>query len=208
VGGVVGRSTALDTKSRSRAVPVAHEPPDESALSRRLGELEETVQRLDRAQRMAQLAGVLGSPAPSSGNSSGSGAIVDNAVFQAAVRDVVDQVDQERRGERQARNDERRRQNAEKWSANLADKLGLSNAQKQGAAQVMMDLSNELRAARDSDAGQPSRDEWRQRSAAIRQRADARLDQIFDSTQRQKYDALDDEEKLGPGTGRSRGNGN
>ncbi len=202
-GGAVGRYAAPAMKP-PRTTSVSPEVADPGALTQRIGELEDTVRRLERGQQMARVVAALGSVAAPSAGGTDDGAraaTVDNPVFQAAVRDVVDQMELERRGEREARFEERRRQGAEQWSASLGEKLGLSEAQRQKVTDVMMDFSREMRAARSSDAGSPSRDEWRQRAAAARQKGEDKLGQILDPTQRQKYDTLDDEEKLGSGRG-------
>jgi len=129
---------------------------------------------------------------------------VDDPVFEAAVRDVVEQFDEERRAERQSRSDERRRQAAERWSTSLGDKLALTEDQKQKVMALATDYANEVRTARGSDAEQVSGDEWRQKAAALREKSEARLTQVLDPVQRKKYDALEEDEKLGFAVGRRR----
>ena len=97
---------------------------------------------------------------------------------------------------------------ADRWSAQLGEKLGLSDAQKQKIAEIVQDYFKEMRAARDSDASRLSGDEWRQKASEAKKKSEDKLGQVLDASQRQKYDALDDDQKLGFGMGgRRRGGG-
>lgn len=206
-GGVVGRYAAPAPQSRASSAAVFPDraPADPVEIERRLDDLERRVARIGHVQVIPRVSETP-SPAASDGRPKQGTAVqaVDDPVFEAAVRDVVEQLEEERRVERESRTDERRKQAAERWSTSLGDKLGLTEGQKQKVMALATDYVNELRAARGSDTEQVSGDEWRQKAVALREKSEARLSQVLDPTQRQKYDALEEDEKLGLAVGRRR----
>lgn len=191
-GGFVGRAMAPAAKASPAASSARPEAAaaDTAALARRVEQLEQQAARLDRA-RTAERAPTGRGPAPGGE----ARPIVDDPVFEAAVRDVMDRLEEERRGERQTKREERQAQSAERWSQALGEKLGLSDAQKQKLAEIAQELSRQLRELRDSDAGSPTDERVRE----LRARGEARVAQVLDPRQMEKYGALDPGEKLGSG---------
>ncbi len=207
LGGLVGGGVVRATMRAPAPVTSAgREPgaaPDTAELEKRVAQLERSSSRSDRVQRVERAAaqaapsGVGDEPAPA-----GAGRPhIDDPVFENAVRDVLEQVEDERREERSARGAERRKKMAERWTSELGTELSLSDAQKQKVAEAVQEYFESLRALRDSDGGPGSRAEWREAARTEREKAEGKLGQILDSGQMQKYKALDDDKKLGFGGG-------
>lgn len=202
-GGAVVRLTQRAPPPVTSATREAGAASDRGDLEKRIAELEQNASRSERTRRVERaVAGVApagddSAPAPPSG----ARPAIDDPVFQMAVRDVIEQLEDERREERGARGAERRKRMAETWSAELTTALGLSDAQKQKVAQVMQDYTESLRSMRDADAGPTTRSEWRDRARSEREKAEGKLGQILDGGQMEKYKALDDDKKLGMGFG-------
>lgn len=124
--------------------------------------------------------------------------IVDNPVFEAAVRDVMDRAEQERNLEREAQRAEWRKRTAEEWSSAVGEKLRLTEIQKAKATEIAQVFWERLRDLRQTDAGaRPSRQERREQIAALRKTSEAELTKILDPSQLRTYDQLDEAEKLG-----------
>lgn len=202
-GGAVVRLTQRSPPPATSATREAGATSDSSDLEKRIAELERNSSRTERTRRLeravANAAPAGDDTAPPSPN--GGRPTIDDPVFQLAVRDVIEQLEDERREERGARGAERRKQMAAAWSAEMTTALGLSDAQKQKVAQVMQDYYDSLRNSRDGDAGAGTRSEWRDRARTEREKAEGKLGQILDSGQMDKYKALDDDKKLGVGSG-------
>ena len=203
VGGGIVRFTMRGPAPSASATREPGAAPDTSDLEKRVAQLERGSSRSVRAERMERAAaqaapsGAGDEPAPA-----GAGRPhIDDPVFENAVRDVLEQVEDERREERSARGAERRKRMAERWTGELASELGLSDAQKQKVAEAVQEYFESLRALRDSDAGPASRSEWREAARSEREKAEGKLGQILDSGQLQKYKALDEDKKLGFGGG-------
>jgi hypothetical protein len=124
---------------------------------------------------------------------------VDDPVFEAAVRDVLDQVEYERQAERDARRAEWRDEWPKRWTTPLVERLGLSTAQVDGMQAIAREHMGAVRALRESeDQGKPLlRSEWRTRVQSLSDQADKKLSELLDAAQKSKYDALDEADKLG-----------
>lgn len=196
VGGLTMRLTAPAAKP-PRTVASA-EPESSSDADDRIAQLEKAVATLERERKMTRLAAAYGS-AMGAAEDAGAPAssVVDDPVFQAAVRDAMDQAEVEKR-------DERRRKMSERWSNQLAQTLGLTDAQKEKIAAAMQGYFEDLRALRDSEE-RPA--DWRQKMEELRKKRETQLTQALTPEQKQKYDALEDDEKLGAGFGRRRRGG-
>lgn len=209
VGGVVGRVTA--PASAQAPTAVAESPGDGNqpasdapALAKRVGELEATVRELERERRLRGAARAYAeppeqSPAPDGGVRGP--AAVDDPVFEAAVRDVLDQVRVEQRSQRDTEREERRRESVTRWSGGLQAKLRLTDPQRQKIERIAEDYFAELRKLRDSDARPQSREEWRTKMQALREQSNAKIGGLLDPSQRRDYQALAAEEQLGFGLG-------
>jgi hypothetical protein len=124
--------------------------------------------------------------------------IVDNPVFEAAVRDVLDRAEQERDAEREAQRAEWRKQVAQDWANGLSEKLRLTEAQKTKLAEISSKFWDQLRAARPADGGEPeSRQQRRERLDALRKAAEEELGNVLDPAQLERYRGLEESERLG-----------
>jgi hypothetical protein len=146
-------------------------------LGAQVAALEAEVARLRQQRR--------GAPAPAPPASAGAPhghAIADDPVFEAAVRDVVDRVQQERAGERE----ERRVQVTQRWADRLAERLSLSDAQKAKALAIAEDLAQKLRDLRDADGGLGG-GSWPEARDALRAQGEQRLGEVLSATQMATY---------------------
>ena len=210
LGGVAGALTTVamvreePPRARKEIRVQAPEPepePTSTALVDRVASLERAVGRLRAANPGAALGRPAGSAAPGSPaalEAAGADPVVDSPVFEAAVRDVVDRLEEERESEREVERAERRKQWAEQWSGELGGQLGLNEAQKVKVREIAANFFERLRDLRRSGAGQPgSRDEWRERMSALRSEAEGKLGEVLDPGQMSRYQTLDSELKLG-----------
>ena len=204
-GGVVRLSTPTPKPPRTIASAETATDADSSA-EERIQQLEKAVATLERERKMTRLATAYGSAMAAAEDAGAApSSVVDDPVFQAAVRDVMDQRETEKRDERKTERDERRRKGAERWSNQMATTLGLTDAQKQKVTAAMQGYFEDMRALRESDNPPSSPGEWRQKMTELRNKREGELTQALTPEQKQKYDALDDDEKLGAGFGRGRG---
>ncbi len=208
VGGLVGRISAPAAKPARAALSARAEGEAQGSnedLERRVKELEGTVAALERQHKMGRLAAAYGSALAAAEDAGApAGSVVDDPVFQAAVRDVMDQVEVEKRDERRVERDERRRQAAARWTSSLSKELGLSDAQKQKVAAIVEGYFDDLRAIRESDAGPGSPRDWRQSMQDARKKREDELAQALTPAQMEKYDSLESDQKLGAGFGGGR----
>ncbi|MBK7582705.1 MAG: hypothetical protein IPI67_21225 [Myxococcales bacterium] len=214
VGGVAGGAVAnmtikVPTAAASAEAGPGAAPADTTDLARRVAELERNATKTERTRRLERAVAQAGGGDDADAGAPPGARAIDDPVFETAVRDVIDQIDEERKEERDTRRADRRRRMAEGWTTELATELALNDAQKQKVMKVVEDYYEGLRAMRESDAGPPaSRGEWQQRAKAEREKAETKLAQVLDPGQMAKYKGLDDDKKLGVGGGgRRRGRG-
>jgi hypothetical protein len=210
VGGAVGAllTVALVPGGRARAeTPARPEPaetstPADPSVDARIASLERSLRALALKDSAARAAAPIASstsadsmaPAPTTNVAP----IVDNPVFEAAVRDVMDRAEQERTLERETQRAEWRKRAAEEWGNKLNEKLRLTEIQKAKVTAVAQSFWDRLRDLRQTDAGPPpSREEWRERVAALRKSSEAELAQILYRSQLTSYGELEDADKLG-----------
>jgi hypothetical protein len=124
---------------------------------------------------------------------------VDDPVFEAAVRDVLDRVEVERDSQRDTRRDQRQAESAERWISAVGQQLQLREDQQQQIKAILQKQSESTRALRDSTVeGRPLlRSEWRAKMAEISQQTEVALVALLDTSQKAKYDALDEDDKIG-----------
>jgi hypothetical protein len=216
VGGVLGAlvTLAVATPKTTKKGPERVEAEAVGAAS--APELEGRVAALERAvQRLHQralLPSSLSSAKP--GSADGTSAptapgdtspVVDDPVFEAAVRDVVQRVEEERDADRELERSERRRQMADEWVNGLAATLKLNDQQKVKVGEIATQFFQSLRELRNSDAGIPNREAFRAQIAELRGQAETKLGEVLDGTQMQTYQALEEEQRLGARPGRNRG---
>lgn len=211
-GGIAGRVSAPDTKAKATTAASA-EPADTSDLAEKVAKLERTVAALERERRITRAAlarRMQGDDGTTDGDGGAAPATIDDPVFDTAVRDIMSQVNEERREERRARWEERRKQAADRWAGWLGGELGLSDAQKQKVAAIVQDYFKRMQEQmRNPDAGPMSRSERRDKMRSLRADTEKQLGQVLDAQQMDKYDGLDDDQKIGFGFGggRRRGGG-
>lgn len=194
-----GNGSHTDTRARPEPTSEPAQPSDAS-VEVRIASLERTVRALahkDSVVRATPPAGSIAGaddPAPAANVAP----IVDNPLFEAAVRDVMDRAEQERTLERETQRAEWRKRTAEEWGGKLSEKLRLTEIQKAKVTAIAQSFWDRLRELRQTDAGPaPSREEWRERVANLRKTSEAELAQILDHTQLTSYGELDEAEKLG-----------
>jgi hypothetical protein len=217
LGGAVGAlltATLLRDETKSFAVRARPEPlgsaaavaPAPSPLAERVTALERSLRALALKESVAR------ATAGSTGAATGDGPppvdvapIVDNPVFEAAVRDVMERADEERSQEREAQREEWRKRAAEEWIAGLDEKLRLTEAQKSKVTEIANGFWTKLRDIRQGDAvpGTTGK-ERRARIDALRKAAESELAQVLDRSQLTAYEELDEAARLG--ALRNRGN--
>jgi len=207
IGGLLVRyahSGAPDPKAGAKHQPSAEKADLEerlAALERQIGARQPPPRILRPPPAPATTAG-----SPNSGSSSAARpapdppAVVDDPVFEAAVRDILERVDEERDSEREVRSEERRREAAHGWTAEFAARAALREDQKAKVFSIVQEYLNALRDPRDSgpDAGPAmTRREWRARSRELRDRAEQRLAEVLSRDQLDSYHALDEDQRIG-----------
>ncbi len=144
----------------------------------------------------------------------GEGGVADVAspVFHAAVRDILDQVDEEKRSERDARRAEFMERATNQWTDWLGSELRLTEDQKQDVAEVVRAHHDAMRALweRPEEERPTSRREWREQRNGLREQAEKKLREVLTPAQAASYEKLDEDDRLGGfrgggGGGRSRG---
>ena len=202
VGGfVVSRFPAPRNAPKVQVVPASN--ADRAQLEPRLLALEEKVARLSRrppgvSALLAPAAGI----GPEDAGAANTTPVVDDPVFEVAVRDIVDRVEEERSTERDVRRDEQRRRMAETWVNELGLELSLTEAQKTKVAEIVTQMFQRLRELRNMDAGTMRRSERVARMRAVSEDAEKNLSAVLDTHQMTAYRALDEDLRL---TGRSFG---
>lgn len=203
VGGfVVSRCSApRATPGVMAELPVKTAATNETSLEIRVLALEDKVARLSRRPP-----GIAATPAPTgAGLDSGTGnapTVIDDPVFEVAVRDIVDRVEEERSSARDVRRDEQRRRMSETWVADLGLELSLTEPQKAKVTEIVSEMFQRLRELRNLDAGTVRRSERVARMRAVSEDAEKKLAGVLDHSQMTAYRALDEDLRL---TGRSFG---
>lgn len=211
VGGAVGALLAIslvrpkpETRVRPEPAPLGEqaEPMTSTPLDDRVARLERSVQALGLRDSMARAA-AKAAAAPSDAATAKApvadvAPIVDNPVFEAAVRDVLDRAEQERNLERESQRAEWRKQASEEWANGLTEKLRLTDMQKAKALAVATSFWEKLRDLRQGDAGPAlNRQELRARMDELRGAAEAELGQVLSASQMNSYRELDEASRLG-----------
>ncbi|HYJ07955.1 MAG TPA: hypothetical protein VEX18_03075 [Polyangiaceae bacterium] len=196
---VRGNESSADTRARPEPLTKSSQPTQSSA--------DERVASLERSLRALELKGLARAAAQPVGSTprgteippvADVAPIVDNPVFEAAVRDVMERAEQERNLERESQRAEWRKRTAEEWSSAVGEKLRLTEIQKAKAAEIAQAFWDRLHDLRQTDAGPPpSRQERREQVATLRRASEAELAKILDPSQLTTYSELDEAEKLG-----------
>ena len=208
IGGMVGTLLTLslsrpkpDVRAQpERSTPMEQSEPSHAPLDGRVAALERSLQALSLRDGVARATAKLDAAAADSATKPAADVapIVDNPVFEAAVRDVMDRAEQERNLEREAQRSEWRKQASEEWANGLSEKLRLTEMQKATALAVATSFWDKLREARQGDAGAPlNRQEWRARLDEQRSAAEAELAKVLSPAQLNSYRELDEASRLG-----------
>ncbi len=210
LGGAVGSAVTLAVRrpeppkreppaaARAEREVAPAEPEDAEDLSPRLRSLERRVSLLTAALAKGGTAlpaeGKPGEPAPADGATED----VASPVFEAAVRDILDRVDEERREERQNRRGAFVDQSANEVGDRLGDKLGLTEDQRAKVADIVKQSYEAMGALRDVPAEQRPKTpaEWRERRDAQKRRVDEGLREVLTPAQMQTYEQLPEEEQI------------
>jgi hypothetical protein len=150
---------------------------DAAALKRRVARLEAQLTLLKKGLALAQASG------QDTGDGTAPKPIVDgtNPVFELAVRDVMERVQEEGRQDRQDRWRQRSSERVNSTVDTVATKVQLSDSEKDKLREILLDQAEKFMAMRQGgDAGAPrNRDEWRDRMNQIRTDTGAALAQAF-----------------------------
>ena len=186
VGGFVGRFTAPVAAASPRSTAISAEPSrdDGDELTERLEKVERHLRVVERQQLQAKAEAAPGADRATNDDAPAPKAAAADPAFQAAVRDAMEAINDERRSARQERTTQR-----------LTAKLGLSDAQSDKIAAIAQELWQGLRDLRDADNGDPSGD----KAQDLRTKSEAHVAAVLDPSQRAKYEALDDGEKISAG---------
>jgi hypothetical protein len=210
VGGIAGAGVALwaapgaPKKAPKSASTRSAEPTeaDDAPLEERLANVEQAVRVLERRGasplRLPSATDAGAGPGTAPG-APPEAALVDDPVFEAAVRDVIDRAESDRETEREVRREDRRKQMAASWADDMTTKLRLNEQQKAKVleiAQKFMSEINRIWEQRDGGAGR-SRSERRAEMQKLQEQSEQALRGVLDPGQAKSYDALDEDEKLG-----------
>jgi hypothetical protein len=201
LGGAVGGFVVSQLAAPRAGPNVMPEPPVKSAtthdapLETRMLALEEKVARLSRRPPGVALPAPTGA-GPHDAGTGGPAPVIDDPVFEVAVRDIVDRVEEERSSARDVRRDEQRRRMSETWVADLGLELSLTEAQKSKVTEIVTEMFERLRDLRNLDAGTVRRSERVARMRAVSEDAEKKLAGVLDQTQLTAYRALDDDLRL------------
>lgn len=190
VGGISGAATTSWLRPGPAAASSNASATDYDDLSARLDSLEAQVARLAQ-----QRATVIVAPPPTQGSQEpdarAAARAVDDPVFEAAVRDVVDRIEQDRNAERETRRAERQAQQARRWADRLAVEASLSEDQKTRVIDIAHEYIEKLRQASQADGGPLSPEERNERRSAARADAEKKLGQTLSPRQMQTYQGSD-----------------
>jgi hypothetical protein len=224
IGGIAGASVAFfatagsSSKAPKTARGHATNPSDgatEAALEERLASVEQALRVLERRGSSPLRA----LPALDAGLAGGGSSrvatneappLVDDPVFEAAVRDLIDRAEVDRENEREVRREDRRKQMASRWTDDIAPRLGLNEQQKAKLLDIAQQFMSDLSRVGERDGGVPApRAERRAEMQKLRAESEQKLRAILDPGQMRAYEALDDQDKLGfPRRGGGRGDSN
>ncbi len=214
-GGVIGALVTISfaragaPQSPAKAEPLAVVDSNDAELgnlSRRVVALEDAVRDLarERARESATRPALAAVPSPqanpaSSAPNTGAGAVVDDPLFEAAVRDIVTRVQEDRAAERGVARDTQWHARADKYANNLESRLNLNARQKAKVAEIAFSHWDTLRQRLRGDGNAtPLTPEQRKEQAALaRAETERKLQQVLDPRQMADYQNLNQGMKIG-----------
>lgn len=200
IGGIAGAGVTrmLGPTSGPPAHPAptakleAESAPADATLSERVDALERSVRSLEqRIEPMLRLIAMSASAksADDKPRANEANSMIGDPVFEAAVLDVMERAQEARSTER----DRRRKEQVDQWATQLAERLGLSPAQRASVLEIRANATTEIQSIFARDAGvQIPWDQRQARVEAVRGEAEKKLSKVLDSRQLTEYD------KLGP----------
>jgi hypothetical protein len=211
VGGAAGAGVTLFATSSSSKHPSKHPStpssgstaaPDDRSLEERLASVEDAVRALER--RRSPLAGVTApsdagaTPGQPTNAAAEAPSLVDDPVFEAAVRDVMERAEGDRDSERELRREDRRKQEVTRWTDDIAARLGLNEQQKQKVLEIAQEFTASAGKLWQADGGAPPpREQRRAEVQKLREQTVQKLRGVLDEKQARAYDALPEEDQLG-----------
>jgi hypothetical protein len=201
IGGGVAWAVAGGRASSPKSVSSAMAGTD---ADERLAALERRMAQAERRSLLRPATPAGGTPAapnplpPTAAQGQPEEADVADPVFEAAVRDVMLRVDEERENERQMQRDEQRQAAAQRWAADLTERLGLREDQKAKLLTLAREFYDQMRETFRGDAGAGAAPgDRREKVQALRKQYDEKLGTVLDGTQLGEYQKLDEGMKLG-----------
>lgn len=196
-GGVIGGLIVTYARpapppARASTVAASSLAGDVDDLASRVELLEKQVSRLHQVRAPAPIQIPVAAAGEPSAEGAAPGKVVDDPVFEAAVRDIVDRVQQERSADRLTHMEERRQQAVGQWADRFGQQLQLSEEQKAKVLAIAQDYVQKLRDLHDSDAGPTTREEWRSQRNALRDQSEQSLSGVLTPSQMQSYKASED----------------
>jgi uncharacterized Zn finger protein (UPF0148 family) len=147
-------------------------------------------------------------------NEDGTSTDVADPVFEAAVLDIMDRQEERKESEDTERRSVERKERSHRFASRLNASMGLDPSeeldeeQKEKIAEVVTSYFDRVREIRQGDPSERpvTRAEWRERMGDVTKKSEEELLSVLSPEQRTKYEALDDDEKIGFGRfSRSRG---
>jgi uncharacterized small protein (DUF1192 family) len=179
-GFVQGRMSPVDKPAPAH---VSSQRDEVRELAAQVAALQAEVTRLRQQRAASGAARPQVEAATPPGDAPAARPVVDDPVFEAAVRAVMDRAQQERAGERE----ERRAQATQRWADRLAEQAELTDAQKVKALAIAQELTDKVRELRDADAG--SSQAFRAQRDALRAQSEQRLGEVLSARQMEIYRA-------------------
>ncbi len=207
VGGVVGGLVAHHVEDKPPKTSAKPEPAkvdneaDDGDLADRVDTIEREVAALSRAQRARGAVAGYGAVLGAGAQDGGARATADRPALESAVRSVMDDIDSERQADREARREQRRSAMAQRWGDTLAQKLSLTDEQKQKIVEI---LQQAMTRPPDSQADGGFTD-FREQRRKAQADAEKKLAGVLDAKQLDQYHALRDSGEIGFGGGRRGG---
>lgn len=184
------------TPTRAVAEARAGAASDNDDVRERVETLERAVAGLDRDRRARVVARAMDDGTPAA--SAAARTSVDDPVFEAAVRDVLDQIASEKSSAREVERAERRAQRAHRYAERLATDLGLSAESQRRVAELMQRHVDTLRSLRDADGGTGNdREAWRATRDEQVKKTEEQLAALLSAEELARYKALPEEQRVG-----------
>jgi hypothetical protein len=185
LGGVLGNvATGLLRPHAPEPKPATADFSDDLRdLSDKVSALDAQVTRLSQQRRMDVARSLPAPAAQPSGDAQAARPAADDPAFETAVRDVMEKAQHEREKDREAR----RAQAAQHWADTLAEKLELTDKQKNATLVVAEDVMQKMRDLRDAEPGAGPGPSFREQRTAMIAQGEQRLGEVLSARQMAVY---------------------